>query len=168
MDTNITPQEGMNPESEVIEETVEETTENPVQEEREETVSKNQFNQVLARAKKAEEEARKLREQSKPITNNAVSQESLEMTILKSQGVDEELLNGMRDLAKIRGKSILEVQNDPIILAMKEQREKEEKAKTTRLGASRGSAPVKKEKDITTPHLSDEDHRAMWKAKNNK
>lgn len=167
MDTNITPQEGMNPEFEGTEETVEETTENQAQEVTEETVPKSQFAQVLARAKKAEDEARKLRDQSKPITNQ-LSKEDVEMSILKSQGIDSELLNQMRDLAKIRGISILEVQNDPIVLAMKEVKEKEAKEKASRLPASRGSAPVKKEKDITTPNLSDEDHKALWRARNNK
>lgn len=167
MSNDFTPQEGTNPESEVIEETVEETTENQVQEETEETVPKSQFAQVLARAKKAEDEARTLRNQSKPTTNQ-LSKEDTEMLILKSQGIDEDLLNGMRDLAKIRGKSILEVQSDPIILAMKEQKEKETHEKASKLGASRGSSPAKKEKDVTTPNLPDEDHKALWKARNNK
>ena len=117
MSNDITPQEGTNPELEEVTNTVEETTETQADEVTEETVPKSQFAQVLARAKKAEDEARKLRDQSKPITNQ-LSKEDVEMSILKSQGIDDELLNGMRDLAKIRGKSILEIQNDPIVLAM--------------------------------------------------
>ena len=104
-------------------------------------------------------------------TTIQISQETLNrMKNLKSherQSYDE-LLNGMRDLAKIRGKSILEVQNDPIVLAMKEVKDKEAKEKTSKLGASRGSPSVKKEKDVTTPNLSDEDHKELWKARNNK
>jgi hypothetical protein len=167
MDENLSPQEGMNPESEVIEETVEETTETHVHEDTEETVPKSQFAQVLARAKKAEEEARTLRSQSKPTTNQ-LSKEDTEMLILKSQGMDDDLLNGMRDLAKIRGKSIMEVQNDPIILAMKDAKDKEAREKAAKLPASRGSSSIKKEKDVTTPNLSDEEHRALWRARNNK
>ncbi|MDI9761237.1 hypothetical protein, partial [Acinetobacter baumannii] len=64
----------------------------------------------------------------------------------------------MKALAKVRGKSILEIQNDPILKAMKEAKEQEEKAKATRLPASRGSAPVKKEKSFSTSGQSDEEH----------
>jgi hypothetical protein len=131
-------------------------------------VPKSQFAQVLARAKKAEDEARRLRESSKANTTNPISSEDVEMKILKAQGLDDELLNGMRDLAKLRGKSILEIQNDPIILAMKETKDREEKAKASRLPASRGSAPAKVTKSLGTPNLSEEEFKALWKESQNR
>lgn len=100
--------------------------------------------------------------------NNSVSLEDVEFRILKAQGVDDELLQGMRELAKIRGKSILEVQNDPIIRAMKETKEAETKARLAKLPASRGSAPVRKEKSTTSVGLSEEEHKALWREAINK
>jgi hypothetical protein len=161
MDETITPQEGTNPELEVeVEETTtgEETEETP---ELEETVPKSQFQQVLARAKKAEA----LLRQKPTITNNPLTDEDIEAKILKSQGLNDELLNELKALSKIRGKSLIETQNDPLFIAIKEQKEAEVKSQKARLGASKGSGSVKKEKDFNSPGLSDTEHKEMWKAK---
>lgn len=99
-------------------------------------------------------------------TTNAISEEDIEVKILISQGVDAELLEEMKALAKVRGKSILSIQNDPILIAMKEAKEEEARKKAARLGVSKGSSTVKATKSTTTPGLSEEDHKALWKEQN--
>lgn len=103
-----------------------------------------------------------------PTITNSLTEQDIEAKILRSKGVDAQLIEEMKALAAVRGKSLLEMENDPIILAMKEAKEAEAKAKAARLGASRGSTTVKAQKSTTTPGLSEEDHRAMWKELNNK
>ena len=163
-ETDIKPQDGIIPESEVIEETVvEETTETPAVEGAEEvvedTVPKSQFNQVLARAKRAEADVKKLKS-TKPaetITQTPMSEDVMDSRILKSQGMSDELLSELKVVAKLRGKTMIECQEDPIFVAIKEA------AKKVKLPASRGSVPVKKVKDFNTSNLSDAEHKAMWK-----
>lgn len=164
MDENLQPQEGMNPESEVIEET--DASERIAELEAQLAEERQAKTEILARAKKAEAQNTTVTKPS--ITNNSISEEDVEIKILKSQGVDDELLGEMKALAKVRGKSILEIQNDPILKAMKEAKEAEEKAKASRLPASRGSAPAKKEKSFSTSGLSDEDFKALWKERQSK
>lgn len=165
MDETITPQDGTNPESEVIEETtVEETVEETPEEVQEETVPKSQFNQVLARAKKAEEQLKKGITQN--ITNKTTanpSTEDMEAMVLKAQGMPNDLLDELKAVAKARGKTLLDSTTDPIFLAIKTQKETETKALKAKLGASKGSSSVKKEKGINTPNLTDEEHKELWK-----
>jgi hypothetical protein len=124
------------------------------------TYTDKEFKQVLARAKKAEEENKTLK--SKPTeATQALSVEDVEAKILQSKGIDSELLAEMKVVAKIRGKSILEVENDPIVVAMKEEKERKAKEEKSRLGSPRGSGSVKPKKDFNSPGLSEEEHREM-------
>lgn len=170
MDENPTPQEGTSPEPEVaVEEptTAEEPVEAPTEPK---TYTEEQFKQVWARAKKLEEENKTLK--SKPpqqINNQNVPDELIEEKILKANGVDEDMLKEMKALKAVRSKekgkevSLLEVQNDPIIKALKKERDDEEKAKKAKLPASRGSGSVKKERTISDSGLSDAEHKALWR-----
>lgn len=118
--------------------------------------------QLTARAKSAEA---KLKEKAEPQISNGLSKEEAELIILSSQGYTKEQLEELKALAKARGKSLIETQSDPIFLRMKEVWEQQAKEEKSKLGASRGSSTVKKEKDFNTPGLSDEEHKAMWKTK---
>lgn len=119
--------------------------------------------QAVARAKKAEAELKSLKE--KPaganLNQSALSKEETELLILQSKGIDKELLGEMKTLAKVRGKSILEIEDDPIFIAMKDEREARVKAEKSKLGASRGSGTQKATKTFNTPGLSEEEHREM-------
>lgn len=166
-DENLTqPQEGMNPESEVIEETVEESTEETQENQvvtEEETVSKDQFNQVIARAKKAEAEIKALKAQKQNITNTSTStNEQVEITVLKSQGMSADLIDELKIIAKVRGKSLIDSMTDPIFVAIKEKKESETKAQKARLGASRGATTVRTDKTLSTPGLTEAEHRELW------
>ena len=122
--------------------------------------------QITARAKAAEA---KLKERPapapQPITN-ALSKDDTELLILASQGLnDPELIGELKALAKVRGKSLIETQTDPIFIAMKAAREETAKVEKAKLGASKGSGGIRRGKDLNTPGLSDAEHRELWKAK---
>jgi len=170
--TDIKPQDGTIPESEVIEDTTEgETVETPAIEEDEEvaedTVPRSQLNQVLARAKKAENDLRTLRgnkiEPAKTITQ-PLSDDAVDARILKAGGMSDELLSELKVIAKLRGKPMLDCQTDPIFIALKEVKDKE--SRKTSLPASRGSSSVKKSKDFKSGGLTDAEHKSMWREQN--
>lgn len=122
--------------------------------------------QAIARAKKAEAELKALKNTATQITNKPQdSQEAIEKTVLKAQGMSDELLASLEKVAKVSGKSLLDAQNDPIFLALKQAKDEEVKAEKAKLGASRGSASVKKEKSFNTPGLSEAEFKELWKAK---
>lgn len=123
--------------------------------------------QILARAKKAEAELKALKEKKPEATqfNNNLTGEEIEITILKAQKVSEDEINYLKKLAKVNGTSIIDAQNDELFTAFKAKKEAEEKSEKAKLGASRGSGSVKKEKEINSPNLSEADHKELWKAR---
>lgn len=162
MDENLNaPQEGMNPELEEVEVPSEPSIEELKAELERERQAKSE---ILARAKKAEAQVK----EQKPSTTNTISDEDVDAKILKSQGLSDELIGEMKALAKVRGKPLLEMKNDPIIIAMQEAKEAEERVAKARLPASRNSSTQKKEKTVNSPGLSDEEHKALWRESQNK
>jgi hypothetical protein len=163
MDETITPQEGMNPELEVVEETVaEETTETP-EELDVKTYSEEEFKQVLARAKAAEGKLRNLSPQKNITNQNSLSSEEVDVKILQSQGYTEDLITELKAVAKARGKSLFAATQDSIFIAIKAEKEATARAQSARLGASKGSSTVRKEKTTTTPGLTEEEHKQIWR-----
>lgn len=120
--------------------------------------------QITARAIKAEQELKALRGAPKPetITNNGLSAEDVDIKILESQGIDKDSIEYLRKLAKVNGTSILAAQSDDIYKGYKAKKEADEKAEKASLGASRGSGQVKKGKDVSSPNLSEQEHRELW------
>lgn len=124
---------------------------------------------LSARAKKAEAELKSLREKSadapqKEIIKNTLSEADVEAKILRAQGVSTELLDELKVIARARGKSLIEAQEDPLFVLRKKQMEDEAKAQKAKLPSSKGSGSVKHEKTFNTSGLSNDEHRAMWKA----
>jgi hypothetical protein len=83
--------------------------------------------------------------------------------ILKANGMSDELLTQLRKIASLNGTSLIDAQNDPIFVAVKEKAEKVKKQKEASLPASRGSGGVSSKKDLNTPGLSREEHQALVK-----
>ena len=123
--------------------------------------------QILARAKKAEAEVKELKtpRPNDTITNPVLSPEDVDVKILKAQGISDELIKNLKVIAKVNDISLLDAQADPVFLAMKDRKEADAKAAKARLGASKGSGSVKKEKDFKQS-LSPDEHKELWKAKN--
>lgn len=125
--------------------------------------------QILARAKKAEAELKALKEKKPEATQNTtsnLSSEDIEVTILRAQKTSDDEIAYLKKLAKVNGTSIIEAQNDELFLNYKAKKEAQEKSERAKLGASRGSGSVRKEKTINTPGLSDAEHKALWKEQN--
>lgn len=122
------------------------------------------FDQVVARAKKAEALLKNKPEATQNITTSGLSKEDIEEAILKNTGMSADLLKDLKALAKVRNTGLIEAQNDPIFVAIKKAQEEEAKSEKAKLPASRGSSSVKKEKDFNTPSISDAEHKELWKA----
>lgn len=122
--------------------------------------------QAVARAKKAEADLKALKEkagEATQIINNAPSEETIDVKILQSQGLDDEAIAYLKKIAQVNGTTLIEAKKDELYKAFEEKREREEKAKKASLGASRGSGAIRKEKSITSPGLSDEEHKELWR-----
>jgi len=127
--------------------------------------------QAIARAKKAEAELKALKgkkpEEASQI-NNTDSQSTIEETVLKAQGMSEELVDKLKMIAQVTGKSLIQAQSDPYFMSVKTAMEEEAKSAQAKLHTSRGSGSVKQEKSFNTPNLTEEEFKAMWKEKMNK
>lgn len=164
----------MHEENEYVQDEVVEQEENTTTEETEQsnddtvTLTKSEYSKLKRQAiayKANRSEKPEVRETQ--TTTNSLSEQDIEAKILIAKGLDSQLVQEMKTLATMRGKSLLEMENDPIILAMKEVKEAEAKAKAARLGASKGSSAVRKEKTFSAP-LSADEHKALWREQFNK
>ena len=124
--------------------------------------------QILARAKRAEEEVKKFKAsgetKAQPNLNNVLSREE---AFLIAKGYDDESLNQIQVIAKGKGISMLEAEKDALFVSYKEKKESEAKAEKAKLGASKGSGQ-KESKPGFNNFESLEDHKKLWKEANNK
>lgn len=126
-------------------------------------------NQILARAKKAEAEAKALKS-AKPADapqtinkTNTLTSEEIEVKILKAQKIPEDEIAYLKKLAAFNGTSLIEAQEDGMFVSFKAQKETAERSERSKLGASRGSSAAKKEKSFNSPGLTEADHKEMWR-----
>jgi hypothetical protein len=138
---------------------------------------------IEARLKKAESEAAKFRRLFEKATKNKVEakpaaestpsvsapstpqgSQSVDERVLKAQGMSDELLKQLKDVAKLRGTpdNLIDVQSDPLFATIREQYESDEKAKKASMGASRGSGSVKAKKDFNTPGLTTAERKELF------
>lgn len=120
--------------------------------------------QLTARAHKAEVELKALKQAnaSQTLPTNALDADAVDVKILQSQGVSEDLIDQLKKLAKVNGTSILAAQSDPIFQMIKEKKDADDKKAKASLGASRGSGSPTVKKGFTTSDLSKEDHKELW------
>lgn len=124
------------------------------------TYTEQEFKQVLARAKKAEEKLKVVTPKAPaPV---ASPQPNVEELVLQAQGMPEELLSELKAVASVRKVSLIKAQADPIFVAVKEKFEKDQKQKEANLGASRGSGSAKPKVDFNTPNLPRETHKELF------
>ncbi len=94
--------------------------------------------------------------------NPAPSQPAnVEESVLRANGVDEELIEELKLRAPGHGGSLIKAQKDPKYIAVKEKFEKDQKSKEASLPGSRGAGSVKAQKTFNSPGLSRDEHRAM-------
>lgn len=141
-----------------VEETTEDTTTEETQEEENVVISKEKFKAMQRKA--IAYDASKKAPQKETITNNTLSREE---AILIAKGRSEEDLDLLHTIAKGKGISLLEAEKNPLFTAYEEKKAEEEKKEKARLGASKGSNSAKSSVGFSTPGLSPEDHKKLWK-----
>lgn len=98
-----------------------------------------------------------------PKETPVLSEEVIEVKILKSQGISDELITQLKKIAKVNETGLIEAQADPYFVAYKEKLEEDQKKAKASLGASKGSSQVKKGKDFQTAGLTEEEHKQLWR-----
>lgn len=126
---------------------------------------------VEQRLAKAEAEAAKFRrlfekanKAPKPKATETVNQPSsvnVEETVLKAQGMPNELLTQLKKVASLEGISLIDAQKNDLFVAVKDKYEKAQTTKAASVGTSRGSGKVSVKKTVNTPGLSREEHKAL-------
>ena len=156
----------------VLEEEELETSEDIVDESEEEedsvTLSKAELNKLKRKAiaydhAKSKQETKP--EVKKVITNNNNNNSvSIEETVLKAQGLDEEEIDMLKKVSAISGVSLIDAQKDTVFKLWKEKQDAELKSKRASMGTSKGSS-AKTQKGFNTPGLSEAEFKEMWKQK---
>ena len=122
-----------------------------------------QFPNIVARAKKAEADLKALRaSQTVAPQNTNVPDENLDSRILKSQGMSDELLDKLKKVASVTGKSLIDAQQDEVFIALKDKEDAEQKSQKATLSASKGSGSAKVKRDTSVPNLTSEEHKELW------
>lgn len=122
---------------------------------------------LYARAKQAEQELKALRSQAKSTesvstNNNGVTREELDLAILKTaKGYDESELSTLAAIAKGKGISLIQAQEDELFTLLLDKKAAEKKASQAKLGASRGSSSTQVKK---IESMSREEHMAYVKS----
>ena len=98
-------------------------------------------------------------------TPDATPSENVDERILKSQGMDDELLKELKRVAQFNEQDLFTAKSDPMFVAIQERIERERADKAASLGASKGSGQGKPKKDVSSPGLSAEEHKRLWKQK---
>lgn len=100
----------------------------------------------------------------KPDPASAEKPVDVDERILISQGMDEQLLKELKDVAALKKISLFEAQKNPLFVTIKEKFEKDQKSKESNLPASRGTGSKRnsEKKDFNTPGLSATEHRKMF------
>jgi hypothetical protein len=117
------------------------------------------------RAEKAEAKAKAVRQSDTKEDKNQDTPD-VDERILRANGMPDELLKELKAIAKAREVSLIDAQKDPLFKLVKENFEQETKQKEASLGSSKGSGNAQAKKSISSPGLSKEDHKAMWKQMN--
>lgn len=154
----------------VLEEEELETSEDIVDESEEDdsvTLSKAELNKLKRKAiaydhAKSKQEAKPV--EKKVINNNNNNSVSIEETVLKAQGLEEDEIDMLKKVSAISGVSLIDAQKDSVFKLWKEKQDAEEKSKRASMGTSKGSS-AKTQKGFNTPGLSEAEFKELWKQK---
>lgn len=156
----------------VLEEEELEMSEDIVEDESEDddsiTLSKSELTKMKRKAlayeaMKAKQAQSQPKEEKKPIINNT-NNASIEETVLKAQGIEEDELDMLKKVATISGTGLIDAQKDEVFKLWKQNQEATKKAQRASMGASKGSGSSNK-KDFNTPGLSEAEFKQLWKEK---
>lgn len=129
------------------------------------------LNQKL-RAEKAEKEKKELEaelallkketkpaQEAKPV-ETGLSEDDI---LVISRVQDKESIDMIRKVAKLEGITLTEAEQNPLYRSWANQRAEEKRQEQSQMGASKGSGSRKQTKDLSTPRLSEEEHKELWK-----
>lgn len=146
--------------AEVEETTTEETTTEEETHEDTVVISKEKFKAMQKKA--IAYDASKKTPQN--ITNNSLTREEAEEMLLKTSAkLSDEDMKVLKTVAKGEGISLIQATENPLFKAYQEKMVEERKREQAKLGASRGSSVSQGKASFTTPGLSAEDHKKLWK-----
>jgi len=163
-------EEIVNNQEEILEEETQDDTEIEIELDDYEVESEEEKIDWEARAKKAEallvQRKKQEKKQVRPVQTaqtNTLTEEAVEIKILKAQGVTEDQISQLKKIARVNETSVIDAQSDPYFVAWKEAREQEAKANKAKLPAARGSSSVSKAKNFNSPELTEAEHKELWK-----
>lgn len=127
--------------------------------------------QLTARTKKAEAENKNLknstRTETAPVTKkpeqvqNSQSVVDVDERIMLSQGEDPEFLKELKDIATMKGISLIDAKKSELGVAAKKIFDDKQKSNDAAMGSSRGSGIKKPQINLNTPNLTEEQHRKL-------
>lgn len=110
------------------------------------------------------EEADKPKHKSEIKKDPSPSEETIDEKILRAtKGYDDEAMAELKAIAKGKGMTLLQAEQDKIFKIYLKEAEAEKKKAEAALGGSKGAGKKKSEVDVSTPNLTDEQHRELAK-----
>lgn len=128
-----------------------------------ETTEGEQSKDWESEAKKWKAIAERRDRKAKETPASQSSDMSVEETVLKTLGMDDDSLAYLKKVAAVNGLSLAEAQKDQLFVTYKQIQEQELKAKEAAVGASKGSGQKSKTVSFSSPNLSEDQHKALWK-----
>lgn len=117
--------------------------------------------QILARAKKAEEELKALK--AKPQNNNNDPQLSEELKLI-ARGLSDEEIEQAKVVAKGKGIALTEAVKDPLFQIFQSNLKEKERKEKAKLGASKGSGETREENEVKSG-MAREEHLKVFQKK---
>lgn len=117
--------------------------------------------QILARAKRAEEENKRLKSTptQQPINNNPQLSEELKLI---ARGLSDEEIDQAKVIAKGKGVPLTEAIKDPLFVIYQGDLKEKQRKEEAKLGASKGSGEAK-ESELIKSDMTREEHQAVFK-----
>jgi len=140
-------------------------------------VEKELYENQKTRAEKAEAKLKEMKEQlsegdeqssessddsqkSQSLEGNQMSAE--ELRLIARAGYDDDELDKLRKVAQVEETSLAEAEKSDIFSSWYQKRQQEQKSEQAQMGGSTGSGRQTKEKDVSDPGLSEDEHRKLW------
>ena len=114
--------------------------------------------QILARAKKAEEELKALKA-NPPVTSDPQLSDELKLI---ARGLSDEEIDKAKVIAKGNGTSLQEALKDDMFIAYQNKLKEDERKEKAKLGASKGSGESQDE-TLIKPGMTREEHQEAFK-----
>lgn len=119
--------------------------------------------ETIQKAKRKQKVERKSQQSSENKLKEPTNAATKEEAYLYAKGLDFDEVEYAHKIASLEEIPLTTVLENDLFKGWKDKREKEKKSELAQLGSSRGSGKTGPKKDLNTPGLSDEDHKALYK-----